>query len=76
MPPRDQDERNHGRTLLTLAGYLWPDGEPGLRLRVVASLALLVLSRAVNVVVPIAFGRAVDALTPQEGVAEMADLPV
>ena len=80
VPPktqeRDEDGRNHLRTLLTLAGYLWPEGEAGLRLRVILSLVLLALSRAVNVLVPIAFGRAVDALTPQGGVAAAAAVPV
>ncbi len=59
----------HIRTLLTLAGYLWPQGETGLRARVVASLVLLGASRGVNVLIPIAFGAAVDALTPQGGTA-------
>jgi ABC-type transport system involved in Fe-S cluster assembly fused permease/ATPase subunit len=62
-------ERSHMRTLLTLAPYLWPQGEPGLRFRVVASLVLLVFAKAANVVVPIAFARAVDALAPEVGPA-------
>jgi ATP-binding cassette subfamily B protein len=76
LPPKPEDERSHLRTLMTLAAYLWPAGEPGLRARVVASLGLLVLARGVNVLVPIAFGRAVDALVPQGGTAAMAVVPV
>jgi ABC-type transport system involved in Fe-S cluster assembly fused permease/ATPase subunit len=76
VPPQPQEERGHMRTLLTLAAYLWPQGEPGLRLRVVISLALLVVARGVNVLVPIAFGRAVDALTPQGGPAALVVVPV
>ena len=34
-------ERSHFRTLLTLAPWLWPKGEPGLRSRVVVSLLFL-----------------------------------
>jgi ATP-binding cassette subfamily B protein len=64
------------RTLLTLAGYLWPQGETGLRARVVASLVLLGASRGVNVLIPIAFGAAVDALTPQAGMVALATVPV
>ena len=75
MPPQSQDERSHLRTLLTLATYLWPQGEAGLRLRVVASMGLLLAARGVNVLVPIAFGRAVDALTPH-GIASVAVVPV
>jgi ATP-binding cassette subfamily B protein len=65
------------RTLLTLAPYLWPAGEPGLRFRVVASLVLLVFAKAANVLVPIAFARAVDALAPQAGPAgTIAAIPI
>ncbi|MGG5887884.1 ABCB family ABC transporter ATP-binding protein/permease [Falsiroseomonas sp. HC035] len=65
------------RTLLTLAPYLWPEGEPGLRFRVVASLVLLVFAKAANVLVPIAFARAVDALAPQAGPAgTIAAVPI
>ncbi len=60
-------ERSHLRTLMNMAPYLWPPGEPGLRARVVISLALLVFAKAANVLVPIAFARAVDALAPQAG---------
>jgi len=76
VPPQPQDERNHLRTLLTLATYLWPQGEAGLRLRVVVSMGLLLAARGVNVLVPIAFGRAVDALTPHGGTASMVAVPV
>jgi ATP-binding cassette subfamily B protein len=80
VPPKPQadtqDDRGHWRTLLTLAAYLWPQGEPALRLRVVLSMALLVAARGVNVLVPIAFGRAVDALTPSGSAVQMASVPV
>jgi ATP-binding cassette subfamily B protein len=70
-------ERSHLRTLMTLAPYLWPEGEPGLRFRVVASLVLLVFAKAANVLVPIAFARAVDALAPQAGPAgTVAAIPI
>jgi ABC-type transport system involved in Fe-S cluster assembly fused permease/ATPase subunit len=75
VPPTAQDERSHLRTLLTLAPYLWPKGEPGLRARVVISLALLVCAKGANVLVPIAFARAVDALTPGGGQA-IAAVPI
>ena len=37
---------HHCRTLLL---YVWPAGEPGLRARVVASLALLVGGKVLNI---------------------------
>lgn len=70
-------ERSHLRTLMNMAPYLWPPGEPGLRARVVISLALLVFAKAANVLVPIAFARAVDALAPQAGGAgAIAAVPI
>jgi ATP-binding cassette subfamily B protein len=69
-------ERGHWQTLLTLAPYLWPRGEPRLRARVVIALGLLVLAKAANVLVPIAYARAVDALSPAGGAAAIAAVPV
>jgi ATP-binding cassette subfamily B protein len=66
MPPASPPaQAGHFRTLLTLLPYLWPAGEPGLRARVVVSLLLLVVAKVTNVVVPIAFARAVDSLAPE-----------
>ncbi len=46
--------------LRTLAPYLWPSGEPDLRLRVVVALAFLVAAKGATVYVPIVFRRLVD----------------
>ena len=76
MPSQPRDERSGWTTLLTLATYLWPKDAPGLRLRVVISLVLLVAARGANVLVPIAFGRAVDALAPAGSAMQMAAVPI
>jgi ATP-binding cassette subfamily B protein len=76
VPPQPRDERSGMTTLLTLASYLWPKDEPALRLRVVISMVLLVAARGANVLVPIAFGRAVDALTPSGSAVQMAAVPI
>ena len=55
---------NHFQTLRNLAPYLWPRNETGLRVRVVLALAFLVCAKVANVYVPMAYARAVDALTP------------
>jgi ATP-binding cassette subfamily B protein len=75
MPATTDPERNHLGTLMTLARYLWPPGETELRARVVAAIGLLLLARGANVLIPIAFGRAVDALAPAGGAA-LAAVPV
>lgn len=64
------------RALLRIAPYLWPKGEAELRLRVVAALVLVAAAKAANVLVPIAYARAVDALAPQSGMAAAATVPV
>ncbi len=67
-------ENNHWQTLVSLAPWLWPKGELELRLRVVAAVLLLVCAKAANVLVPLAYARAVDALTPKG--AEVVAVPI
>ena len=44
--------------------YLWPDGEPTLKLRVVGSFALVLVSIGITVLVaPLAYGAAIDRMT-------------
>lgn len=62
--------------LRRIAPHLWPVGEPMLRLRVVAALLLLAAAKAANVLVPIAYARAVDALAPQSGAGAVIAVPV
>ncbi|WP_338147675.1 ABCB family ABC transporter ATP-binding protein/permease [Neoroseomonas terrae] len=67
---------NHLRALLRIAPYLWPKGETELRIRVVGALVLLAAAKAANVVVPMLYARAVDALAPQSGVGAALTVPV
>ncbi|MCE2922309.1 MAG: ABC transporter ATP-binding protein/permease [Roseomonas sp.] len=62
--------------LRRIAPHLWPVGEPTLRLRVVAALLLLAAAKAANVLVPIAYARAVDALAPQSGAGAVIAVPI
>ena len=73
-PPRP--DRSLLATLATLAPYLWPRGDFGLRARVVIAMAFLVLAKLTNVYVPMLYARAVDALTPHQGAAAMVAIPV
>jgi ATP-binding cassette subfamily B protein len=66
----------HGRTLISILPYLWPRGEAELRARVVLSVICLILAKAANVLVPIAYARAVDALAPKDGVGALMAIPV
>jgi ABC-type transport system involved in Fe-S cluster assembly fused permease/ATPase subunit len=67
---------NHGRALLSILPYLWPPGELGLKVRVVLAVVALVAAKAANVLVPMAYARAVDALTPKEGMGLVIALPI
>ena len=49
--------------------YLWPEGDKGVKIRVVTSLLALFLSQIIAVVTTIFFSQAVDALAPEEPTA-------
>ena len=54
---------NDLKTIRTMLPYLWPAGAAGLRVRVVVAMILLVAAKAANVVVPLFYKGAVDALS-------------
>ena len=72
-PAAPSDGKNQLRTLRTLAPYLWPVGEPGLRARVVVALMALVGAKAANLVAPLLYARTIDQLT---GTAQLLAVPV
>lgn len=75
-PSTPRADGGHMSALVRLAPYLWPKGEVELRVRVVAALVLLAAAKAANVLVPIMYARAVDALAPKDGVGAMLTVPV
>ncbi len=70
MVSASTDPKHSGiATLKNLLPYLWPEGEWGLRARVVVAMIFLVLSKIAIVLVPIFYKDAVDALvSAEEGV--------
>jgi ATP-binding cassette, subfamily B, heavy metal transporter len=52
------------RSLRALGPYLWPEGEPAMRLRVVVAVALVLVAKLFNVTAPLLLKHAVDVLTP------------
>jgi ABC-type multidrug transport system fused ATPase/permease subunit len=60
--PKRLSRRNDLATIRTLLPYLWPKGSSNMRARVVLAILLLVAAKGVNVVSPILFKFAVDAL--------------
>jgi hypothetical protein len=55
--------RQHSEQFKALLPYLWPSGKPGLRARLVCSLAFLILSKVASTGSPIATKYTVDSLT-------------
>ncbi|KOF54003.1 metal ABC transporter permease [Achromobacter sp. DMS1] len=65
MTPGSPPPPPHGtlHTLRTLFPYLWPAGERGLKIRVVAALLCLFAAKGATVYVPVLYKHAVDALS-------------
>ncbi|GAB6053899.1 ABC transporter ATP-binding protein/permease [Magnetospira thiophila] len=55
------------RTIRSTLPYLWPSESPGLKVRVVLALLLLAAGKGTNVVVPLFYKGAVDALSDNSG---------
>jgi len=56
------ESRDHLRTVASLLPYLWPKGDMASHVRVVIAVVFLVAAKVANVLVPIAYSRAVDGL--------------
>ncbi len=63
------DVKADWNTIKTLLPYLWPAGQVGIRLRVVAAIACLVMAKVATVYVPVLYGRAVDLISDEAGFA-------
>lgn len=68
-PPHRSGPRHDLRTIRRLLPYLWPKGEPELRVRVVVALLLLVAAKVATVTVPLLYKQAVDILSAEQAVA-------
>ncbi len=66
-PPSGESEKisqtqSEVRAIRSLLPYLWPKGAPGVKERVVISVALLIAAKGINVAVPLFYKNAVDML--------------
>jgi len=72
-PPADEDKKPPAdlRTIRRFLPYLWPKGAPALRRRVVVSLAMVALSIAVSLYLPVLYSDAINQMSHRvgEGVA-------
>ena len=53
------------RTLFRVLPDLWPDDQPGLRIRVVIALFFLILAKVAVLATPFLYRSAVDGLAPE-----------
>ena len=64
VPLRIPRARSTLRTVASLLPYLWPKGDIGSHVHVVAAVACLVLAKVATIYIPLVYSRAVDALAP------------
>ena len=63
-----QPQRSGFATVRSLLPYLWPAGDTGAHIRVIAAVLFLVLSKVATVYIPLVYSQAVDALAPKDNV--------
>ncbi|HEX6143872.1 MAG TPA: ABC transporter ATP-binding protein/permease [Geminicoccaceae bacterium] len=66
--------RGLARALKPLLPHLWPKDAPGLRVRVAIALALLLVAKLINVLIPFAYTAIVDGLTVEQGAVAVLPL--
>jgi ABC-type transport system involved in Fe-S cluster assembly fused permease/ATPase subunit len=75
-PPLPGPRRSALQTIGSLLPYLWPKGDMGAHVRLIAACAFLVAAKIANVYVPLVYSRAVDALAPKSGSAAILAVPI
>ncbi len=75
-PPLPGPRRSALQTVGSLLPYLWPKGDVGAHVRLIAACTFLVAAKIANVYVPLVYSRAVDALAPKSGSAAILAVPV
>ncbi|KXS18162.1 P-loop containing nucleoside triphosphate hydrolase protein [Gonapodya prolifera JEL478] len=71
-PTPKSDLSSHLRVIRELLNYIWPAKNPGVKIRVVAALSLLVGSKLLTVSIPWFFKQAVDALASVQSSSALA----
>ena len=66
LPDRPPLEASGWATVRKVGPYLWPEGETGVKVRVVTALVLLLIAKLIAVGTPLLYKAAVDALAPSD----------
>ncbi len=61
--PEQEGDGRHEAILKYLLPFVWPEGRPDLKLRLVLAAAALIAAKVVTIAMPLAYKAAVDALT-------------
>jgi ABC-type transport system involved in Fe-S cluster assembly fused permease/ATPase subunit len=69
LPMELRSGRSAFATIRSFLPYLWPKGEPVARARVAGAVLFLILAKLATVLVPVFYGRTVDALAPKHSAA-------
>ena len=64
--------RSGFQTIRSLLPYLWPKGDHGAHLRLLAACVFLVSAKIATVVIPVVYSRVIDALAPKGGAGFIA----
>src|SRR5436853_6306939 len=72
----DVAEKSYLSTVRTLLPYLWPDGRPDLKARIVLAMMALVVAKVFTIAIPLLNGAAIDALDPSKHVAQTIGVAV
>ena len=68
--------REHFKTLLRMLPFLWPEGRLDLKSRVIIAVALLVVAKLTNILVPYLLREAVDSLSIDQAALIAAPLAI
>jgi ATP-binding cassette subfamily B protein len=63
-PVQGQVAASGWATIRRVGPYLWPEGETGIKVRVVTALVMLLIAKLIAVSTPLLYRGAVDALAP------------
>ncbi len=59
--------RSTWQTIVSLLPYLWPKGDPAMRVRVVLAMGCLILAKVATVYIPVVYSHIIDVLAPKAG---------
>jgi ABC-type transport system involved in Fe-S cluster assembly fused permease/ATPase subunit len=72
----DVADKSYLSTIRSLLPYLWPEGRPDLKFRIILAMAALVAAKVFTIAIPLLNGAAIDALDPKKHIAQTVGVAV